>query len=162
MSRLGASVLNELPILSVDEMIERIDAVDIDDLRELAAELFAPERPVGRRRRARRGEFHAAIEPLGARCAPGAQRVRRRRAMIRVAVAGAAGRMGETVCEAVRGRRDMELVGRADPLLGTALAGRPRATPRWWSTSPRPDTALENALACLRAGRARRDRHHRL
>ena len=42
--------------------------------------------------------------------------------MIAVAVAGAAGRMGETVCAAVQGAEDMELVGRADPLLDTALA----------------------------------------
>ena len=28
-SRLGASLLNDMPILSVDEMIERIDAVGI-------------------------------------------------------------------------------------------------------------------------------------
>jgi predicted Zn-dependent peptidase len=44
MSRLGSSVLNELPILSVDEVIERIDAVGIADLRELAHELFRPGR----------------------------------------------------------------------------------------------------------------------
>jgi predicted Zn-dependent peptidase len=44
MSRLGGSLLNEMPILSVDEIVERIDAVRIDDLRQLAAELFAPER----------------------------------------------------------------------------------------------------------------------
>ena len=55
MSRLGASVLNDLPILSVDEVIERIDAVGIDDLRELARELFSAEAAVGRRRRPRRG-----------------------------------------------------------------------------------------------------------
>ncbi|HEY4812806.1 MAG TPA: 4-hydroxy-tetrahydrodipicolinate reductase, partial [Solirubrobacteraceae bacterium] len=42
--------------------------------------------------------------------------------MIKVAVAGAAGRMGQTVCEAVLGADDMELVGRADPLLDTTLA----------------------------------------
>ena len=41
--------------------------------------------------------------------------------MIRVAVAGAAGRMGQTVCEAVEGAQDMELSGRADPLLGVTL-----------------------------------------
>jgi len=40
MSRLGSSVLNGLPILSLDEVIERIDAVDVAALRELAAELF--------------------------------------------------------------------------------------------------------------------------
>ena len=41
--------------------------------------------------------------------------------MIRVAVAGAAGRMGETVCSAVEGAGDMELTGRADPKLGAAV-----------------------------------------
>ena len=42
MSRLGASLLCDLPILSVEEIIARIDAVDAEDLRELAGELFAP------------------------------------------------------------------------------------------------------------------------
>jgi 4-hydroxy-tetrahydrodipicolinate reductase len=42
--------------------------------------------------------------------------------LIRVAVAGAAGRMGETVCRAVEGAEDMELTGRADPVLGTSVA----------------------------------------
>lgn len=40
---------------------------------------------------------------------------------IRVAVAGAAGRMGETVCRAVEGAEDMQLTGRADPALDTPL-----------------------------------------
>ncbi|HEV3323495.1 MAG TPA: pitrilysin family protein [Solirubrobacteraceae bacterium] len=40
MNRLGSSVLCDLPILSVEEVIARIDAVTMDDLRELAAELF--------------------------------------------------------------------------------------------------------------------------
>ena len=40
---------------------------------------------------------------------------------IRVAVAGAAGRMGETVCEAVDDADDMELVARADPALNLTL-----------------------------------------
>jgi predicted Zn-dependent peptidase len=40
MNRLGSSVLCDLPILSVEEVIARIDAVTIDDLRALAAELF--------------------------------------------------------------------------------------------------------------------------
>jgi predicted Zn-dependent peptidase len=44
MSRLGSSVLNDMAILSVDEVIERIDAVRIADLRELADELFRPGR----------------------------------------------------------------------------------------------------------------------
>jgi 4-hydroxy-tetrahydrodipicolinate reductase len=71
--------------------------------------------------------------------------------MIRVAVAGAAGRMGETVCAAVQTAEDMELVGRADPLLGTALEQvLPDAEVVVDFT--RPDTALQNALACVRAG----------
>ncbi|HXA54791.1 MAG TPA: pitrilysin family protein [Solirubrobacteraceae bacterium] len=40
MSRLGSSVLCELPILSVEEVIARLDAVTLDDLRALAQELF--------------------------------------------------------------------------------------------------------------------------
>src|SRR3954449_6976753 len=41
--------------------------------------------------------------------------------MVRVAVAGAAGRMGATTCAAVEGAEDMELTGRADPSLETTL-----------------------------------------
>jgi len=73
---------------------------------------------------------------------------------IRVAVAGAAGRMGETVCAAVEGAKDMELVGRADPLLETTLddvlmgANPPEVVVDF----TRPDTALGNALTCVRAG----------
>ena len=73
--------------------------------------------------------------------------------MINVVVAGAAGRMGQTVCAAIEGADDMELVGRADPLLGVALAdvldeGKAEVIVDF----TRPDTALENALACVRAG----------
>jgi 4-hydroxy-tetrahydrodipicolinate reductase len=71
--------------------------------------------------------------------------------MIRVAVAGAAGKMGATVCEAVEGAPDMELTGRADPALGTTLAEvLPDADVVVDFT--RPDTALANALECVAAG----------
>jgi 4-hydroxy-tetrahydrodipicolinate reductase len=40
---------------------------------------------------------------------------------IKVVVSGAAGRMGETVCNAVEGADDMELAGRADPQLDVEL-----------------------------------------
>jgi 4-hydroxy-tetrahydrodipicolinate reductase len=71
--------------------------------------------------------------------------------VIKVAVSGAAGRMGQTVCEAVLGAEDMELVGRADPLLQRTLAEvlEPAEVVVDFTT---PDTALENALACVRAG----------
>jgi len=42
--------------------------------------------------------------------------------VIRVAVAGAAGRMGATTCAAVEGAEDMELTGQADPSLGSTVA----------------------------------------
>jgi 4-hydroxy-tetrahydrodipicolinate reductase len=71
--------------------------------------------------------------------------------VIRVAVAGAAGRMGATVCEAVQGAEDLELTGRADPALGTALRDVLDDADVVVDFT-RPDTALENALACVEAG----------
>jgi predicted Zn-dependent peptidase len=44
MNRLGASLLYDLPILETDELMDRIDAVTLDDLRALTEELWAPER----------------------------------------------------------------------------------------------------------------------
>jgi predicted Zn-dependent peptidase len=44
MSRLGSSVLFGLPLLEQEELMRRIDAVTLDDLQALAAELWAPER----------------------------------------------------------------------------------------------------------------------
>ena len=71
--------------------------------------------------------------------------------MIRVAVSGAAGRMGETVCRAVEGAEDMELTGRADPALDAPLAGV-LADAEVVVDFTQPHTALENARACLEAG----------
>jgi 4-hydroxy-tetrahydrodipicolinate reductase len=71
--------------------------------------------------------------------------------VIRVGVSGAAGRMGATVCEAVEGADDMELTGRADPALGVELA-EILADCDVVVDFTTPDTALENALACVRAG----------
>ena len=65
MSRLGVSVLNELPILSEDEVIERIDAVELEHLRALAAELFDPASMSVAGVGPSEAEFMAAIEPLG-------------------------------------------------------------------------------------------------
>ncbi len=71
--------------------------------------------------------------------------------MLRVAVAGAAGRMGQAVCDAVSGAADMELTGKADPSLGVDLAEvLPNADVVVEFT--RPDTALANVQACLEAG----------
>jgi 4-hydroxy-tetrahydrodipicolinate reductase len=70
--------------------------------------------------------------------------------MIRVGVAGAAGRMGQAVCEAVDGAEDLELTGRADPALGVALAdvlGDCDVVVDFTT----PAAALDNALQCVRA-----------
>lgn len=71
--------------------------------------------------------------------------------MIRVVVSGAAGRMGQTVCEAVEGADDMELAGRADPALGVELAellGDADVVVDFTI----PDIALANVQTCLQAG----------
>jgi 4-hydroxy-tetrahydrodipicolinate reductase len=72
---------------------------------------------------------------------------------IRVAVAGAAGRMGATVCDAVRGAEDMELVARADPTLGVSLTqaladGRPDVLVDFTI----PSTVVANAREAVAAG----------
>jgi 4-hydroxy-tetrahydrodipicolinate reductase len=71
--------------------------------------------------------------------------------MINVAVSGAAGRMGETVCRAVEGADDMSLVGRADPRLDTKLADVLGDADVVVDFST-PETAVANARACLEAG----------
>ena len=71
--------------------------------------------------------------------------------MIKVAVAGAAGRMGQTVCAAVADAADMQLTGRADPQLGSSLADvLPDAEVLVDFT--RPDTAVQNAREAVAAG----------
>jgi 4-hydroxy-tetrahydrodipicolinate reductase len=71
--------------------------------------------------------------------------------VINVAVSGAAGRMGQAVVAAVEGAEDMALVGRADPLLETALQDvLPDADVVVDFTTP--ETGLGNARHCLEAG----------
>ena len=114
MHRLGGSLLFDLPLLETDEVMERIDAVTMDDMRSLVDELWRAGRAVRGGHRARRGRVL-----LRGRRDRGRGKAGR---LIRVAVAGAAGRMGATTCDAVEGAEDMELTGRADPTLGTSLA----------------------------------------
>jgi len=72
--------------------------------------------------------------------------------MIRVAVSGAAGRMGEAVCAAVTAAPDMELVARADPSLGTDLAGALSLGPDVLVDFTVPTTAIANARQAVAAG----------
>src|SRR5436309_2550320 len=71
--------------------------------------------------------------------------------MIRVAVSGAAGRMGSAVCEAVAGADDLELSGRADPALGAAVADV-LGDADVLVDFTQPDTALDNVRAAVGAG----------
>ncbi len=71
--------------------------------------------------------------------------------MISVAVSGAAGRMGQAVCEAVEGADDLKLAARADPALdvelGDVLEGADVAV-----DFSIPDAAPGNVRSCLDAG----------
>lgn len=64
MGRIARALLHGLPVLSLDEMLSRVDAVTIEDVGTLAAELFAEDRlsaaAVGRDR----DHFRAAAEPV--------------------------------------------------------------------------------------------------
>ena len=71
--------------------------------------------------------------------------------MIRVVVSGAAGRMGETVCEAVERADDAELAGRADPSLDAPLEdllGDADVVVDFTT----PEAAPQNVLAAVAAG----------
>jgi 4-hydroxy-tetrahydrodipicolinate reductase len=70
---------------------------------------------------------------------------------IQVAVAGAAGRMGATVCEAIEAADGLELSGRADPSLGVEL-GDVLDSADVVVDFTVPDQALPNAHMCLHAG----------
>jgi len=70
---------------------------------------------------------------------------------IRVAVAGAAGRMGQTVCAAVQGADDMTLTGRADPALDTTVADVVGDADVLVDFT-QPDQALGNARTAADAG----------
>ena len=71
MNRLGASTLYDLPLLETDELMARVDAVSMDDLRELVDELWAPERLSA----AGIGPSRRPSAPPSSRVCPGAEAV---------------------------------------------------------------------------------------
>ena len=71
--------------------------------------------------------------------------------MTRVVVAGAAGRMGVTACDAVEAADDLELTGRADPSLGTDVPGLVGDADVVVAFTT-PDAAPDNVRVCLDAG----------
>jgi 4-hydroxy-tetrahydrodipicolinate reductase len=70
---------------------------------------------------------------------------------LRVAVAGAAGRMGRSVCRAVENADDLELTGQADPSLGTSVADVLGEADVLVDFTV-PDQALDNVRAAVEAG----------
>ncbi len=71
--------------------------------------------------------------------------------MIRVVVCGAAGRMGQAVCEAVEGAEDTALAAKADPALEVEL-GEVLGEADVVVDFTTPSVALANLAACLLAG----------
>jgi predicted Zn-dependent peptidase len=64
MNRLGSSVLTGVPLLSVDELVERVDAVSLEDLEELTVALFDPARLSAAGIGPAEEAFRAALEPV--------------------------------------------------------------------------------------------------
>jgi len=66
MSRLGSSVLADLPVLGVDEVIERVDAVTHADVEALLADLYDPTRFSAAGIGVDEDTFRESLQPLGA------------------------------------------------------------------------------------------------
>jgi len=64
MNRLGSSVLTGVPLLTVDDVVRRVDAVTIDDLRALVDELYAPQSFSAAAIGPDEAAFGAALAPL--------------------------------------------------------------------------------------------------
>ena len=145
MNRLGASLLYGLPLLETDEIMARIDAVTLDDLRALADELWAPERLSAAGIGPDEDAFRAAVAPV----CPAAEPLR---GVIRVAVAGAARAHGAGGVRRGRGRRRHGADRPRRP--GARLDARPTcsATPTWSSTSRSPTRRWATRAQALDAG----------
>jgi predicted Zn-dependent peptidase len=64
MSRLGRALLFDLPILTLDEMLARVDAVTVEDTLELAHELWDPQKLSAAAIAPDESRFRAALAPV--------------------------------------------------------------------------------------------------
>jgi predicted Zn-dependent peptidase len=64
MNRLGSSLLMDVPILTVDEVLAALDAVSLEDVNTLARELWEPERLSAAGVGGSEAKFRAALEPV--------------------------------------------------------------------------------------------------
>ena len=143
MTRISRATLFDLPIDSLDEMLAKVDAVEVDDLTALAAELYGAERLsaacVGRGEDCFREALAPVSEALVGRHDPG-RRLRSRRADGPGRLRGGRGRRGHGAGREGRSRAR----GRA--------RRRARRAPTSSSTSPRPRPRSATSRACLEAG----------
>ena len=72
MNRIGSALLMDQPLLTLDEVLARIDAVTLDDVRELAAELFDPERMSAAGVGGNEDQFRAALDAVNPQLAQAA------------------------------------------------------------------------------------------
>jgi predicted Zn-dependent peptidase len=72
MNRLGGSVLMDVPLLSLDEMLAAVDAVEVTDVSALAEELFAPEKLSAAGVGEGEDAFRRALEPVNGELAAAA------------------------------------------------------------------------------------------
>ena len=140
MSRLGKGVVTGSQLLTTDEVIERIEAVDAAEVSALAAQLLAPERLSAAGIGPNEERFRAAVERVNPSLLA--------RAAMRVALYGIRGRVGSVLAPALRERGHD--VTDAEP--GVRRGGRLHAA---------------DSVPCERArvpgrGRSGRRRHERL
>jgi predicted Zn-dependent peptidase len=64
MGRIGKAVLFDMPLLTMDELLERIDAVTSEDVAELARELYVPESLSAAAIAPDEDRFRAALAPV--------------------------------------------------------------------------------------------------
>jgi len=69
MSRLGSSLLMDVPLLTLDEVLARIDAVTLEDVRALTVELFTPSRMSAAGVGASEDAFRAALDAVNPKLA---------------------------------------------------------------------------------------------
>ncbi len=72
MSRIGKSVLFGTELLTLDEMIARVDAVGLNDVSELAGEFYAPERLAAAAIAPSEERFRSALAPINEKLAAAA------------------------------------------------------------------------------------------
>jgi predicted Zn-dependent peptidase len=64
MARIGKSVLFDTPLLTLDELLEKVDAVTGDDVAELARELYVPDSLSAAAIAPDEDRFRAALAPV--------------------------------------------------------------------------------------------------